>query len=101
MMNDRITLQRRAEGEDILGQPVDTWPDIASVWAHVRFMPGTEVLRAGAETSIVKCSIRIRARADIDSSARVLYKAKTYDIKSAPPDDRDPRFMFLVCEAVK
>ena len=101
MMNDRITLQRRAEGEDTLGQPIDEWASIASVWAHVRFQSGAEVLRAGAEASIVKCSIRIRARADIDTGARVQFKGKNYDIKSALPDDRDSRFMFLVCEAVK
>jgi len=101
MMNDRITLQRRAEGEDTLGQSIDDWTDIATVWAHVRFQSGAEVLRAGAETSVVKCSIRVRARAGIDTGARVQFKAKHYDIKSALPDDRDPRFMFLVCEATK
>jgi len=101
MMNDRITLQRRADGEDALGQPIDDWADIATVWAHVRFQSGAEVLRAGAETSVVRCSIRIRARADIDTGARVKFKGKYYGIKSAPPDDRDSRFMFLVCEAVK
>lgn len=101
MMNDRITLQRRVEGEDTLGQPVDDWSTIAQVWAHVRFQSGAEVLRAGADTSIVKCSIRVRARTDVDTAARVLYKGKAYDIESALPDDRDRRFMFMVCEAVK
>jgi len=98
-MNDRITLQRRAAGKDALGQPIESWPDIATVWADVLFQSGAEVMRAGADTAIVKCSIRIRARAGLDTGVRVLFEAKLYDVKSALPDNRDRRFMFLVCES--
>jgi len=99
MMNDRITLQQRGTGKDALGQPIESWPDIATVWADVLFQSGAEVMRAGADTAIVKCSIRIRARAGLDTGARVLFKAKVYDVKSALPDSRDSAFMFLVCES--
>jgi len=98
-MNDRITLQRRGTGRDALGQPVESWPNIATVWADVLFQSGAEVMRAGADTAIVKCSIRIRARSDLDTSARVLFKSKIYDVKSALPDSRDSAFIFLVCES--
>lgn len=101
MMKERIALQRRDVGEDSVGQPLATWAPIATVWSDVRFQSGAEVLRAGGETSIVKCSIRIRARSDIGTAARVEYKGKHYDIQSALPDSQDPRFMFLVCEASK
>jgi len=98
MMNDRITLQRSA-GKDKIGQPIDAPVDIATVWAHVLFQSGAEVMRAGADTAIVKCSIRIRARPDVDTGVSVLYKSKVYDVKSAPPDNSDRRFMFLICES--
>lgn len=99
MMNDRVTLQSRGAGKDALGQPIESWPDIATVWADVLFQSGAEVMRAGADTAIVKCSIRIRARAGLDTGVRVLFEAKLYDVKSALPDNRDRRFMFLVCES--
>lgn len=98
MMNDRVTLQRSA-GKDKIGQPIDAPVDIATVWADVLFQSGAEVMRAGADTAIVKCSIRIRARAGLDTGVRVLFEAKLYDVKSALPDNRDRRFMFLVCES--
>ncbi len=102
MMNDRITLQRRSVGEDSIGQPTQTWVDLPAAWAHVKFQTGTEAIRANAETSLVKASIRIRARQDVDAGMRVKFKTWLFEIKSPPlPDDRDPRFMFLVCEAVK
>lgn len=102
MMNDRITPQRRVEGEDTLGGPLDRWDDLSSRWAHVKFQTGSEVIRANAETSIVKASIRVRATQDLDAGMRVKFKQWVFELKGPPlPDDRDPRFMFLVCEAVK
>lgn len=102
MMNDRITLQRRTVGEDSIGQPIESWVDLPAVWAHVKFQSGAEVIRANGEASVVKASIRIRARQDVDAGMRVKHKGWVFELKSPPlPDDRDPRFMFLVCEAVK
>ena len=98
-MNDRITLQRPGPGAGKLRAHA-TWEPIATVWANVLFPSGVEVVRAGAEVSIVKCSIRIRRRTDIDTAARVLFKGKAYDVESALPDGRDSHFMFLVCKAV-
>lgn len=102
MMNDRITLQRREAGQDSIGQPTQAWADLHPVWAHVKFQSGAEAIRANAETSTAKVSIRIRARKDVDAGMRVKHKSWVFEIKSPPlPDDRDPRFMFLVCEVVK
>jgi SPP1 family predicted phage head-tail adaptor len=101
-MNDRVTLLKRAAGRDAAGQPLpDSWADTATVWANVRFQTGAEVLRANAETSIVRVSIRIRARADVDGAWRVRFKGIEYDVKSALPDSDDRQFMFLVCESIK
>lgn len=101
-MNHRITPLRRNPGADAVGQPLNDWVPLPDIWADVRFQTGAEVLRANAETSIVKASIRIRARDDIDSNWRVKYKKWTFEIKGDPlPDNKDPRFMFLVVESVK
>ena len=100
-MNHRVTLMRREQGRDAAGQPVDGWTDVTTIFSNVKFQTGAEVLRANAETSIVRVSIRIRARADVDGAWRVRYLGVEYDIKSALPDSNDRQFMFLVCESVK
>ncbi|QYG01874.1 phage head closure protein [Massilia sp. NP310] len=99
MMNDRITLQRPGPGAGKL-RAADAWVKVTEVWAKVLFPSGIEVVRASAEVSIVKCSIRIRARRDIDTSWRVMFKGKAYDVESALPDTKDSQFMFLVCKGV-
>jgi SPP1 family predicted phage head-tail adaptor len=99
-MNHRITLLRRQAGRDALNQPIEDWTDVATIWADVRFQSGAEVLRANAEVSVKRASIRIRARKDIDASWRIRYQGEEFDVKSALPDD-DRSFVFLVCESVK
>lgn len=100
-MNHRITLLRREEGKDAAGQKIQSWAALAPIWSDVRFQTGAEVLRADAETSVVRVSIRIRARTDVDNSMRVRYLTTEYDIESALPDSNDRQFMFLVCRSVK
>jgi SPP1 family predicted phage head-tail adaptor len=100
MLNHRITLRKRTAVRDAAGQPVEAWADAGSIFADVRFQSGAEVLRAGAETSVVRISVRIRARKDVDATVRVKYQGVEYDVKSALPD-ADRSFMFLVCEGTK
>jgi SPP1 family predicted phage head-tail adaptor len=98
-MTDRITLRQRVAGEDSIGQPVEDWPDFATVWGNCRFQSGAEAIRANAETSIVKVSIRIRKRSDLSTDMRAAHKGVEYNIKAILPDSQDTRFAFLVCEA--
>lgn len=100
-MNHRVTLLTHSVDRNAAGEKVDTWAELSSIWADVRFQTGAEVLRANAETSVVRVSIRIRARSDVDNSMRVRYLDKDYDIESALPDSNNPQFMFLVCRRVE
>lgn len=100
-MNDRITLLKRESGRDAAGQPAETWPGVTTIWAHVKFETGAQVLRANADISVVRVSIRIRARTDVDQTFRVRHKGVEYDVKSVIPDSSDRAFMFLVCEATR
>lgn len=100
MMNDRIIPQRPGPGAGKL-RTSEPWEDLPARWAHVKFQTGSEAIRANADIAVVKASIRIRASQDIDSSMRIKFKQWVFEIKAPPlPDDRDSRFMFLLCEAV-
>lgn len=101
MLNHRITLLKREAGRNAANERIAGWVDLGNTWANVRFQTGAEVLRAGADVSIVKCSIRIRARPGIDASMGVRYLGLAYGIKAVLPDSTDRQYMFLVCEAVK
>lgn len=96
-LDKRVTLQQRAAGRAASGQPDGAWQTVATVWANVRHPSGSEAIRADADLSIVKASIRIRRRTDVHAGMRVVHGSAVYQVHAVlQPQDR--AFTDLVCE---
>lgn len=100
-LTNRVQIQKPGSEENSWGQPVpDSWVDHAQVWASIRYLSGSESIRAGAETSVARVSIRIRYREDLDNGMRVLYRGKKFLVKAVLPDEIERDHLDLVCEVV-
>lgn len=100
-LNCRITIQRKTAGEDEWGNPLPQgWEDIASVWADFRHKSGAETIRADAEISTVRASVRIRWRTDIDAGMRVRVNGAYYDIEAVLADMAKREYVDIVCKRV-
>ena len=99
-LNNRVTIQQPATGQDEIGQPIPTWSTLAEVWANVRHLNGVETIKAGAEMSAVKASIRIRRRADVTAAMRVVLGSTVYQVKAVLQDEGKREWTDLVCEVV-
>ena len=85
-LSTRCVIQRRTGGTNAWGTPEPQgWEDVAKVWSNVRHQSGSESIRAGADVSIVRTSIRIRWRTGIDAGMRVLYGGQVFDIEAVLP----------------
>jgi SPP1 family predicted phage head-tail adaptor len=55
----RVALQDIVEAVDSYGQPVQSWVDLSTFWAEVRFLRGSELLNVkqnwATATHMVKC----------------------------------------------
>lgn len=98
-LNRWVTLQRRVETPTGTGGTQVTWVDIASVWASIKHPSGMETVRSDFPVSVVKTSIRIRFRDDLDATCRVVHGATVYDIKAVLMDDVGREYVDLSCEA--
>lgn len=99
-LRDRITIQKRCGGTDSWGNPLpDAWTDHATVWANVRHLSGAESIKAGADTSIVRASVRIRWRADVTAGMKVVHMGADYDIEAVLPGPKR-EFVDLSCKRV-
>ena len=96
-LRHRVTLQSHLAVQDEAGQPSTAWLDTATVWADVRHQNGLTAIKSGADTSVVRASIRVRQRA-ISAGQRVLHGAVVYSIQAVLPD-ATRRFVDLVCES--
>lgn len=85
-LRHRVTIQIHTQAQDSWGTPLpDAWADLAHVWGDLRHLGGVEAIRAGADTSVVKASCRIRWRTDVTAGDRVLHAGKVYDIEAVLP----------------
>ena len=86
---------------DDWGQPMpDAWVERCRVWSNIRHLSGSEAIKAGAEVSTVRASIRIRFRSDITAGMRVLIGLTVYQIDAVMPDLARREFVDLVAKVV-
>lgn len=100
-LSTRLTLQQPSSSQDTLGQPLATWSDVATLWCDVRHASGLQSIKADADTSTAKASIRIRHRPGVTAAMRLVEQGTgtVYKINAVLPDARKS-FVDLVCEVV-
>lgn len=101
MFNDRFTILKPGVGAGTLHNQNPEWVVLDDLWGDFRFLGGLETLRANSEVSVLRASVRMYYRAEVDATMRVVHGGVTYGISSPPLRNADRRFMDLVCEAVK
>ncbi len=98
-LDRRITIEQNTPTQDGAGQPIDSWAALATVWAEVVPVGGSErfqAMQVGAET-VVK--FRIRYRGDVLRAMRVVYDSDNYDIADVAEDRRFERRQFEIITA--
>ena len=82
-MRQRVTIEQPSESSDGAGGAVISWTSVATVWAEV--MPlrsgNVEVLFAGQLEARGTHRITIRYRDDVDTSMRVSYAGRVFNIR--------------------
>lgn len=94
-----IQLQRLVRTQDETGAENEAWATFVSTFANIKHLSGLETVRSEVPISVVKASIRIRLRDDVDATCRVLYRGTIYDIKAVMPDLESREYLDLACEA--
>ncbi|QIL69567.1 phage head closure protein [Diaphorobacter sp. HDW4B] len=101
-LRHKVTIQKLGDGESEWGEPIkDQWVDVCSPWADIRQPSGLSAIKADAQVSIVRTSIRIRFRNDVKPGMRVVHGERIYNVKAGPlAVDGKRVFIDLVCEEV-
>ena len=81
-LRHRITLQTLETVVNDNGFEVEEWIDLRTVWASIKNLHGREYFEAAAvqKENIVKFTIRYLA--ELDTSMKILFKGKHYNITS-------------------
>ena len=99
-LNQRVTIQQPSTGVDVLGQRVETWSDLATVWAQAQPLRGREFFAAGQVHSEASVRFRLRYRSDVTSAMRVVWGGVNHAIVADPIDVSGGRHTLeLMCSA--
>lgn len=101
-LDRRIEIQERTPVPDTIGQRVDSWATIATVWAQRRTAGRGEAFTAAQRLASATDEFRIRYRTDFTPSPsqhRILFDGNAYDILSVAELGRREGWS-LVCEVV-
>jgi SPP1 family predicted phage head-tail adaptor len=98
-LDKRVVLQSVSRAPDGGGGSVDTWSDVATLWAAVRPLTGQERFLAQQVQAKLDTEIEIRHRAGVVAQQRFEYDARHFYIVQPPinPDSRNERLVCL-CE---
>lgn len=102
-LDQRITFQERAPGQDALGQANGAWQNIAvrpTVWARARGITGRERFVSGQMQAEAPVTFWIRFRSDINTTMRVLWNGQPHEMVAPPSRVKgSTRWLELVCVA--
>lgn len=87
-LSERITIEQASTSQDAVGQAVNSWSTVATVWAGVNPLSGREFFAAGATQSQETIVFRIRYMAGLTSAMRVSWQGNAYPM-TAPPVNVD------------
>lgn len=85
-LDQRLTLQQRNAGQDVLGNASGTWVEVATVWGRARPLRSRELFAAGQTQNVSDVAFTIRWRADVSTTWRVLWRGVPHDITGQPAD---------------
>ena len=95
LLTERITLQAATLAADAAGQEIQTWANVGTVWANVRYLTGREYIAASADTAATSASFRVRYRTDVLPGWRISYAGRTWNISEVLPDATRRQFVDL------
>lgn len=102
-LDRRITLQRFTATQDPgSGENVETWSDLATVWAAYKPVSDGEKMQAGEVSATLSARFTIRydsAWADLSALDRVMFEGRTFDIFGTKEVDGRRQFLEITTSA--
>jgi len=97
-LRHRIVIQRLVGTKNSYGEVVQSWQDVATVWASIEPLRGREYVEAAAAQATVDHRIRIRYRSGISPTMRVTYGERIFEVVSVIDPREQHKELELMCK---
>jgi len=99
--DQRVSLQSRSIVKDDFGQDTITWVDVCTVWAQVQAVRGREFFAAAQVQQEQTVKVRIRYRAGVLTTWRLVWLGQPHDITGVIPVGRNDMLEIMCMAGVK
>lgn len=96
-LRHRVRIQQLVQTGDGMGGIMETWQDVAVVWAAVEPLQGRELFEAQQVRAELSHRVRLRYRPDIAPKMRLIHKGRVFHIESVINRDERNRELVLLC----
>lgn len=101
-----VPVQRRADGRDAGGQPLDTWEQVGELWVGFRGETGMGAIRAGLQDNVPASVARysLLARFDevrelgIDEGMRIVHDGEVFAVLGVTRDHQHRDRAYIITE---
>jgi SPP1 family predicted phage head-tail adaptor len=98
-LRHRIVLEQPVRSKNTMGEQIDTFTAVTTVWAAVEPLTGSWLFQAQQADSKVSGRVRIRYREDIKPFWRILFDGRYLSIISIlNPDERKKELIIMYSE---
>lgn len=97
-MRHRITLQQEARTADTGGGATLGWDDVATLWAEITPVSGSEVRQADQLVGSITHRIHVRYMGTITTAMRFMMGTRVFNIRSIKNMDERGRMMDILAE---
>lgn len=96
-LRHRVVLQSRTTAQNAYGEQVVSWTNTGTYWAAVEPVTGKERFASGERVHEQDVRVVMRYVGEIDTTQRISFDSKVYDIKAVINKDERNREYELLC----
>ncbi|MGV8996394.1 MAG: phage head closure protein [Parvibaculaceae bacterium] len=97
-MRERVAIETATRTSDGAGGEVVTWVPLATVWAEVQSLSGTEVTQAERAEARGQYNVTIRFRDDVTAAMRLVWRGQALNIRNVRDGDGRRRSLIIRAE---
>lgn len=95
-LRHRIAIQSsNSTASSDLGQPIDAWTTVATVWGAIEPLSGREAFYANQVQADASHRVIIRGNRTVTTRNRLVHEGRTFNIVSVMSDEERPRYKTL------
>jgi len=99
-LRHRISIQKYVAARDSFGGELETWEDVANVWASIEPISGKEYFASQQVNAQVTTRIITRHIEGITPKMRVVFQDRSFNILSVININEKKKELHLMCEEV-